>query len=63
LVVHDRDDRQTPWADSAGLVGALPDARLLTTQGLGHVRILKDPGVVHDVLGFLAAADDSAGAA
>ena len=54
LVVHDRGDRQTPWADSARFVESLPDARLVTTDGLGHRRILEDAGVVSAVMGFLA---------
>jgi pimeloyl-ACP methyl ester carboxylesterase len=53
LVVHDRGDRQTPYADSVRLVESLPDARLVTTDGLGHRRILKDPAVVGEVTTFL----------
>ena len=41
LVVHDRGDRQTPYADAVRLVASLPDARLVTTDGLGHRRILR----------------------
>ena len=52
LVVHDRGDRQTPWADSARLVESLPDARLVTTEGLGHRRILQDVAVVRQVDGL-----------
>ena len=63
LVVHDRGDRQTPWADSARLVESLPDARLVTTEGLGHRRILKDPGVVREVTAFLREAHDREGVA
>lgn len=62
LVVHDRGDRQTPYADSARLVASLPDARLVTTEGLGHRRILEDPAVVRETLGFLRS-DDLAEAA
>ena len=49
LVVHDRGDRQTPYADAVRLVASLPDARLVTTDGLGHRRILKDAAVVRQV--------------
>jgi pimeloyl-ACP methyl ester carboxylesterase len=63
LVVHDRDDRQTSHADSVRLVQALPDARLVSTDGLGHRRILKDAGVVRQVVTFLAGADAREGAA
>ena len=44
LVVADVGDRQTPYADAERLVAALPDAELVTTEGLGHRRILRDPG-------------------
>ncbi len=53
LVVHDRGDRQTPYADAERLVGALPDARLVTTDALGHRRILRDPAVVAEVVDFV----------
>ncbi len=53
LVVHDRKDPQTPYGDAAALVDALPDAHLVTTTGLGHRRILRDPAVVERVLRFL----------
>jgi pimeloyl-ACP methyl ester carboxylesterase len=61
LVVHDRGDRQTPYADSARLVAALPHAELVATEGLGHRRILQDPGVVAAAVAFIR--DDVQGAA
>lgn len=63
LVVHDLGDRQTPWAEAEALVESLPDARLVTTDGLGHRRILKDPAVVREVVAFLRNADVREGAA
>jgi pimeloyl-ACP methyl ester carboxylesterase len=54
LVVHDRDDRQLPWADSAALVDRWPHARLVTTQGLGHSRLLGDRAVHDEIVGFLS---------
>lgn len=57
LVVHDRGDRQTPYADAVRLAGSLPDGRLLTTDGLGHRRILRDPAVVQEVVDFLSGMD------
>jgi pimeloyl-ACP methyl ester carboxylesterase len=53
LVVHDRDDQETSWSDGRAIAGAWPDARLLTTNGLGHRRVLRDPEVVTQVVGFL----------
>jgi pimeloyl-ACP methyl ester carboxylesterase len=53
LVVHDRDDRETMWSDGRDLSRAWPAARLLTTSGLGHRRILSDPEVVAEVVRFV----------
>ena len=63
LVIHDRGDRQTPWVDTVRFVESVPDARLVTTDGLGHRRILKDPAVVREVTAFLREADAREGAA
>ena len=54
LIVHDRDDEDTFWEDSSNLVEKWPGARLLTTKGLGHRRILRDPSVVAAATEFLA---------
>jgi pimeloyl-ACP methyl ester carboxylesterase len=62
LVVHDRGDRQTPYADAERLVAALPDARLVTTESLGHRRILRDPAVVAAVVDFVRRGDRAAAA-
>lgn len=54
LVVHDRRDRQAPYDHAVLLAHSLPDARLVTTEGLGHQRLLADPRVVAEVVGFVA---------
>jgi pimeloyl-ACP methyl ester carboxylesterase len=54
LVVHDERDRETPWEGSIRLVDAWTGAQLYTTSGLGHRRVLADPGVGRLVAGFLA---------
>lgn len=54
LVVHDRDDDDTYWSEGAALAGAWPGARLLTTNGLGHRRILREPAVVDAVARFVS---------
>jgi pimeloyl-ACP methyl ester carboxylesterase len=46
LVVHDRDDRETPFAVAEDVVAAWADARLVATTGLGHHRILAAPATV-----------------
>ena len=55
LVIHDRLDRQVPWSDGRAVVEASASARLLTTEGLGHQRILKNAQVVDDAVAFLKA--------
>src|SRR5829696_41633 len=53
LLVHDRHDAETGWSDSEAIARAWPGARLVTTTGLGHRRILRDPAVVAEVTGFV----------
>ena len=53
LVLHDRDDAEVPWSDGAAIARAWPGARLVTTAGLGHRRILRDERVVSQVVSFV----------
>jgi pimeloyl-ACP methyl ester carboxylesterase len=62
LVIHDRDDLEVPSSDGAAIADAGPGARLLTTAGLGHRRILRDPAVVAQAVAFVTG-DDHAPAA
>jgi pimeloyl-ACP methyl ester carboxylesterase len=52
LVVHDTDDREVPYADGPRLAHVL-GARLLTTNGLGHRRILFASDVVAAIVEFI----------
>ena len=54
LVVHDRDDRMMPWKHGATVAQHWPGARLLTTHGLGHRRILADEAVTRVAADFIA---------
>lgn len=54
LVVHDRGDRQTPHRVADGVARTWSDATLVSTEGLGHHRILADATVVDAVVGHLA---------
>lgn len=58
LVVHDRSDRQAPFSHGERTCRTWPDARLHATDGLGHLRILRDEGVASVVASFLAADAD-----
>jgi pimeloyl-ACP methyl ester carboxylesterase len=52
LVVTDRGDRQTAYADVLDLARTV-DAQLVTTEGLGHRKILRDPAVISAVVDFV----------
>ena len=54
LVFHDRDDVETPWVGGARLVELWPNSRLVTTEGLGHRRILREPSVIEEAVAFIA---------
>ena len=52
LIVHDLDDRDVPWGEGERYALHWPNARLLTTQGLGHNRILDNAQVIDAALAF-----------
>jgi pimeloyl-ACP methyl ester carboxylesterase len=53
LLIHDLEDREVPYREAQILAHAWPGARLLTTAGLGHRRILRDPGILGEVVSFI----------
>lgn len=53
LIVHDLDDRDVPWAEGERYARHWHGARLLTTQGLGHHKVLDAPEVIAASLAFL----------
>ena len=53
LVIHDREDAEVPWQEGAIIARAWPGARLSTTSGLGHRRLVRDPEVVRQAVDFL----------
>ena len=46
LVLHDRGDEVIPWSDGEAIAAAWPGAKLVTTEGLGHRRLVQEPEVV-----------------
>jgi pimeloyl-ACP methyl ester carboxylesterase len=52
LVLTDRGDRQTPYADVVHFAETI-DAPLITTEGLGHRKILRDPETVRTIVEFV----------
>lgn len=59
LVVHDADDQVIPWSDGNAIAGAWPGSTLVTTHGLGHSEIVRDPGVVAQAVAFLAKSEST----
>jgi pimeloyl-ACP methyl ester carboxylesterase len=53
LIVHDLDDREVPWGEGEYYARHWPGARLLTTTGLGHNRVVDDADVIEQALRFV----------
>jgi pimeloyl-ACP methyl ester carboxylesterase len=53
LIVHDEADLTVPWEEGAAIAAAWPGAQLVTTKGLGHRDIVRDPDVVARTVDFL----------
>ena len=54
LVVHDENDLKVSMRQAQTMVEAFPKARLVTTSGLGHSRILVDPTTLGVIADFVA---------
>ena len=55
LVIHDRGDRVVPWKQGEQFARHWRGARLMSTEGLGHGRILQDDAVTQAAADFLCA--------
>ena len=55
LVIHDEDDSFVPLQFGQSIVAAWPGAKLVTTEGLGHKRILRAAHVNDLAVGFIDA--------
>ena len=53
LIIHDENDPDLPWQDSVKLADAWGQAKFVKTEGLGHIKILRDPKVVRIISEFL----------
>jgi pimeloyl-ACP methyl ester carboxylesterase len=53
LVIHDHSDSFVPWEQGAALARAWPGARLLSTVGLGHGRILESDITTRAAVDFI----------
>jgi pimeloyl-ACP methyl ester carboxylesterase len=52
LVLHDEDDREVSIEQARVLASSWPSAQLVTTSGLGHRRILRDPAVIAEAVAY-----------
>jgi pimeloyl-ACP methyl ester carboxylesterase len=53
LVIHDLADAEVPWEEGESYARHWPGARLLSTSGLGHSRIVNDAATIDAGLRFL----------
>lgn len=53
LIIHDKDDTEVDWSCGKKVVDAWPDAKFVTTTGLGHRRIMRDMDVIKTTIDFL----------
>jgi pimeloyl-ACP methyl ester carboxylesterase len=62
LVLTDRGDRQTPYDDVVDFVETI-GVPLVTTDGLGHRKILRDPEVVRTIVEYVGRAGEQVASA
>ena len=55
LILHDKKDREIPWENGKAIAAQWPWATFVTTQNLGHRRILINGEVIHQVTEFVSA--------
>lgn len=53
LVIHDKNDKEVRYQNALNLHEAWPHSQMMTTEGLGHRRILKDKAVIDRVVQFI----------
>lgn len=53
LIAHDKGDQQNPYSESLKLKEYYPGAKLISTENLGHNRIMSDQKVLKEIVEFL----------
>jgi len=53
LLIHDRRDREVPFASAERIAAAVPSARLFATDGNGHTRLLRNTKVIAEAMRFV----------
>jgi predicted alpha/beta hydrolase family esterase len=54
LVIHDRSDKAISYLDTEEVSNQIETIELLTTNGLGHKRILQDQDVINKTLNYIS---------
>ncbi len=57
LLIHDKNDKKVPWFNSERMHELLPHAEFISTNGLGHNRIMNDSVVTQKILEFAKTAE------
>ncbi len=55
LVIHDRDDKVVAYNQGEGYANNLLDVEFVSTEGLGHRRLLKDQEIMNKIIEFASA--------
>ncbi len=58
LIIHDKTDKEVRYQNALSLHQAWPHSQLMTTEGLGHRRILKNNEVIDRVVQFMTSKKD-----
>jgi pimeloyl-ACP methyl ester carboxylesterase len=53
LLIYDMDDDMVPYKRALEIVDKVKNANLITTSGLGHVKILRDENVIKQLSSFI----------
>lgn len=54
LIIHDKEDKEVAWEQSDALSKKWPWASFITTNGLGHRRIMQSKEVIHHITKFIS---------
>jgi pimeloyl-ACP methyl ester carboxylesterase len=60
LLVHDKRDREVPFASAERIAAAVPSAQLHATEGNGHTRLLRNGAVIAEAARFVGRRTDRA---
>ncbi len=58
LIIHDKNDKEAAYEQGLLLDKNWQNARLVSTEGLGHQRILRDARVIEQIVDFVSSAGE-----